>query len=69
MAKQHYHAVMIDETGCEFGAGCYAESYDDARQQLREDYPESSIAQLETKEDTQKREEAMYARLQEELDY
>lgn len=56
----HFHAVMIDETGCEFGAGVDARDIDDAAERLREDYPESSIAQLESTEQTRKREFDMY---------
>ena len=58
-----YHAVMTDETGCEFGvdvdAATRAEAYDD----LRENYPESSVAQLESPRDTQDRESRMYAHI------
>jgi len=41
-----YHAVMIDETGCEFGASFEAESLDAAWEKAREDYPESRVDEL-----------------------
>lgn len=59
----HYHAVMIDETGCEFGVGVDAKNRDEAMEKLRENYPESSIAQLESPADTRRRERRMYARI------
>jgi hypothetical protein len=66
----HFHAVMLDETGCEFGAGVDAESREEAYRLLREDYPESRCVQLESPEDTAERERAMYhAIADEESDY
>ena len=59
-----YHAVMIDETGCEFGAEVTAKSREAAYAKLREDYPESRCAQLESPADTRKRE----ARIMREVD-
>ena len=59
----NYWAVMLDETGCEFGVGVRAANYEDARDQLREDYPESRCVQLESPQDTREREAAMYARV------
>ena len=56
----HFHAVMIDETGCEFGASVEAASRSAAYERLRLDYPESRVAQLESPEDTARREQAMY---------
>lgn len=56
----HFHAVMIDETGCEFGASIEASSRSAAYDRLREDYPESRCVQLESPEDTRAREQAMY---------
>lgn len=44
MSITHYHAVMIDETGCEFGASVSAFTRDEAREKLRDEYPESRIA-------------------------
>lgn len=45
-----YHAVMIDETGCEFGASVTTANDSAAREALREDYPESRIDELRTDE-------------------
>lgn len=64
----HYHAVMIDETGCEFGASILAESKQDAIDELRDMYPESQIDQIESPEDTRAREHRMYIRIQKEMD-
>ena len=58
----HFHAVMIDETGCEFGAGVDAYSREEAHEKLQDDYPESRIDQLESPEDTARREAEIYAR-------
>ncbi len=55
-----FHAVMIDETGCEFGAEVEAPDRETARAKLRENYPESRVDQLESPEDTRERERAMY---------
>ncbi len=55
-----FHAVMIDETGCEFGTSVTARSRTEAFKKLREDYPESRCDQLESPEDTACREAAMY---------
>ena len=57
-----FHAVMIDETGCEFGAEVTASSRAAAFAKLREDYPESRCDQLESPADTRRRERAMYER-------
>ena len=59
----HFHAVMIDETGCELGVGIDAHTRDEAFDRLREDYPESRVDQLESPEDTAKREAEIYARV------
>lgn len=56
----NYHAVMIGEDGMEFGADVRVKSREDAYDKLREDYPESRVAQLESPEDSQRRESAMY---------
>lgn len=56
----HYHAVLLDETGCEFGAGCDARSKDEARMILANDYPESRIVQIESPQDEAKRVSAMH---------
>ncbi len=62
-----YHAVMLDETGCEFGVSLEAEDKGAAHEQLREDYPESSIVQLEDTQDTMKREKRLRMRIEYEL--
>lgn len=64
-----YHAVMLDETGCEFGVSVIADNKADAEDQLREDYPESCCVQLESLEDTREREAAMYRRMEAEYYY
>lgn len=63
-----FHAVMLDETGCEFGVGVTADNRADAYDQLREDYPESRCIQLESPEDTRHREERMMREIQMEMD-
>jgi phytoene/squalene synthetase len=69
MANINFHAVMIDETGCEFGASVSAASYDEAYDKLRDNYPESSVAQLESPEDMAKREREIYAWVNEHDDW
>ena len=66
--KMHFHAVMIDETGCEFGVGIDATSKAEAIKELREQYPESLIDQIESPEDTKRRQQELYARIQQEHD-
>lgn len=64
----HYHAVMLDECGHEFGAGVDAPNRNAAYDMLQEMYPESrGIVQLESPADTRAREQAMYARLEDEM--
>ena len=58
-----FHAVMIDETGCEFGVDLEARSHAEARDQLREDYPESRCDQLETGKESREREDRMHAHI------
>lgn len=55
-----FHAVMIDETGCEFGVPVIARSKNAARDKLRENYPESRCVQLESPAETRKRERRLY---------
>ena len=55
-----FHAVMIDETGCEFGVSVIARSRSAAFAKLREEYPESRCDQLESPADTRKREARLY---------
>lgn len=64
----NYHAVMIDETGGEFGVSVTAATKAGAYAILKEDYPESRVDQLESPADTAAREKAMYARISAELD-
>lgn len=54
-----FHAVMIDETGCEFGVGVKAANQEAALDYLRENYPESRVAQLESPKDREDREAFM----------
>lgn len=54
-----YHAVMLDETRCEFGVSVEAGNREQAYEQLHLDYPESQCVQLESPEDTASREAAM----------
>ena len=55
-----YHAVMVDETGCEFGADVEASGRAEAYDKLAENYPESRCVQLESPADTARRESAMH---------
>lgn len=64
----HFHAVMIDETGCEFGASVSAHSRGEAYEKLQDNYPESRVDQLESPEDTARREAEIYARVSAEYD-
>lgn len=63
----HYHAVLTDETGCEFGAGVEAATREEAYEYFEENYPESRVVQLESPADTAERERAMYARIDAEM--
>lgn len=58
-----FHAVLLDETRCEFGVSVEAETRDAAYEWLSENYPESSVVQLESPEDTAAREKAVYDHL------
>lgn len=64
----HFHAVMLDETGCEFGAPVEAATRDEAYEILAEDYPESRVVQLESPEDTRAREQRIYDSVRREID-
>jgi len=64
-----YHATMIDETGCEFGHTFTAASREEAWDEIRDMFPESQCVQLESPEDTARREQALYARIAAEYDY
>lgn len=63
-----YHAVLLDETGCEFGHTFTASSRDEAWDYVQEQFPESRCVQLEDPEDTVRREKAIYDRLCREYD-
>jgi hypothetical protein len=63
-----YHAVMLDETGCEFGVDIEADSRDEAYDRLAEDYPESQCVQLESPQDAADR-EAQWVLAEEEDDF
>ena len=55
-----FHAVLIDETGCDFGVDIDAASKAEAYAALQDDYPESRVEQIESREDTAAREHATY---------
>lgn len=54
-----FHAVMLDETRCEFGVDFEAASRHEASDWLEENYPESRCVQLETPEESAEREQAI----------
>lgn len=55
-----YHAVMCDETGCEFGVSVKAKSRAAAYEALHEDYPESRVVQVETGNEVTQRQRRVY---------
>ena len=63
-----YHAVLLDETGCEFGHTFTANSREEAWTKVREDFPESRCVQLEDPRDTADRQNAIYQRMAREID-
>jgi hypothetical protein len=63
MRTINFHAVLSDECGGEFGADIVATDREAAYDELNEQFPESTVVQLESPEDTQKREHDTYARL------
>lgn len=63
-----FHAVMIDETGCEFGVSFEADSRDEAYDYLDEEYPESRVDQLEDEGQSRAREDRYYEYAQRCLD-
>lgn len=71
MAKLiHFHAVLLDECGHEFGAGVEAVHRQEAYDKLREDYPENrGIVQLESPADTRAREQDLYDHISRGGDY
>lgn len=67
-----YHAVMLDETGCEFGHTFEAPDRNAAWDYLMENYPESRCIQLEDPTDTAERQariDAWAARAYDDPDY
>lgn len=58
-----YHAVLLDETGCEFGHTFTASSRDEAWDYVQEQFPESRCVQIESPEDTIRRQKEIYDRL------
>lgn len=64
-----FTCVVIDETGCEFGASVEAKNKDEAYDKFREDYPEARrIEQVESPEDRREREHQTYLRAMEDYD-
>ena len=63
-----YHAVLLDETGCEFGHTFEAATRTEAWDYVQEQFPESRCIQLEDPSDTAAREQAIYERLAREID-
>ena len=61
---QKFHAVMLDETRCEFGVDFEAEDAEAAEAYLEENYPESQCVQLETPAQAAQREQAMLSHIQ-----
>lgn len=55
-----FHAVMLDETGCEFGADVEAMNHGEASDKLADMYPESRCVQLESPEETAARQQRIY---------
>lgn len=63
---QKYHAVMLDETRCEFGVDFES---DNPMEYLAENYPESRCVQLETPEQSAARESVMHDHISRGGDY
>ena len=63
-----YHAVLLDETGCEFGHSFAARSRGAAWEYVKEQFPESRCVQLEDPTDRAVREQAIYDRAAREID-
>ena len=55
-----YHAVMLDETRCEFGVSFTAATRTKAYEYLEENHPESRCVQLETPAQARERERRLY---------
>ena len=58
-----YHAVMLDETGCEFGHTFTAPDRTAAWDYVQEQFPESQCVQLEDPTDTARRQKSIYDRI------
>lgn len=54
-----FHAVLIDETGCEFGATIEAEDREAAWAEARDQYPESNCVSLESRGEAHQRQRRM----------
>ena len=62
-----FHAVL-ECFGQEFSASVSAYSHSEAYDILSENYPESQVVQLESPEETDARESAMWRRIEREMD-
>lgn len=60
---RQFHAVMVEMGGREFGVSVKAASEDSAYSQLEENYPESTVVQLESLEDMARREQETYTQI------
>ncbi|KFH18418.1 hypothetical protein ELZ19_06770 [Brucella abortus] len=65
----HFHAVMLDETRCEFGVSFEAPDREAAYDYLSENYPESRCVQLEDPSQSAERERQTYLRAMEDDGY
>jgi hypothetical protein len=64
-----YHAIVIDETGCEFPAQVEADDFSEAMDLLREDYPEArGFENVATTAERREQEHDRYMRLMAEID-
>jgi hypothetical protein len=63
-----YHAVMLDETGCEFGHTFNATCREAAWAYVQDIFPESRCVQMEDDRDTAERQNAIYQRMAREID-
>ena len=64
---EKFHAVMLDETGCEFGCTFSAVDREAAYEELRDMFPESRCVQLESQDDTRRRQERIEREIQMEM--
>lgn len=63
-----FHAVLMDETGCEFGHTFTASNREEAWDEIYDMFPESRCVQLESDDDTRKREARIQRQIQMEMD-